>query len=151
MSLLTRRASPHLAIALCLSVLPLSARAADSLQPEIEVRQLPRSEFDVQQRGAVSIAYEMVIRNRSQEAITLREVTMKTVGRSPYVLKDAVVPFSERIEASQDATVTFSLWAYSRNSGQGAHPMVWVRGSAQFESEGRTFVTKFSRSFRVPD
>lgn len=151
MSLLTRRASRVLAIALCLSAVSVSAPAADSSQPEIEVRQLPRSEFDVEQRGAVSIAYEMVIRNPSQQAITLREVTMKTVGRSPYVLKNAAVPFTERIEASEDAKVTFSLWAYSRNSGQGAHAMVWVRGSAEFESEGRTFVTKFSQSFRIPD
>ncbi|MGZ8708735.1 MAG: hypothetical protein ACXW28_00805 [Thermoanaerobaculia bacterium] len=151
MFLLTRRTSHFLAIALCLSVVPVSAPAADLSQPEIEIRQLPRSEFDVQQRGAVSIAYEMVIRNRSQQAITLREVTMKRVGRSPYVLKNAVLPFTERIEASQDATVTFSLWAYSRNSGQGAHAMVWARGSAQFESDGRTYVTKFSQSFRVPD
>ena len=151
MHLLTRRTTRLQALAFVLSLVPFFASAADSSQPVIEVRQLPRSEFDVQQRGAVSIAYEMVIRNHSEQEITLREVTMKTVGRSPYTLKDAVVPFSERIEAGRDATVTFSLWAYPRNGGSAGHPTVWVRGSAQFESDGRTFVTKFADSFREPD
>ena len=148
---LTRRTVRRPAVAVLLFLVSVSAFAADPAEPAIEVRQLPRSEFDVQQRGAVSIAYEMVIRNTTQQAITLRELTMRTVGRSPYVLKDATLPFAESIGAGQDATVTFSLWAYPRNDGHSGRGTVWVRGSAQFERDGTTFVTKFASSFREPD
>jgi len=147
MSLPTQRASRFLAIALLVSFVPAFAAA----QPVIKVRQLPRSEFDVEQRGAVSIAFEMVVRNPSQQAITLQQVTMKTIGRSPYVLKDGSASFDERIEAGAEATVTFSLWAYPRTSGNAGRATVWVRGTAQFESDGGAFVTKFSDSFREPD
>jgi hypothetical protein len=76
---------------------------------------------------------------------------MKAVGRSPYVIKDGSVSLDQRIEAGAEATVTFSLWVYPRTGGQGGRAMVWVRGTAQFESDGRTFVTKFADSFREPD
>jgi hypothetical protein len=128
-----------------------SGTAADLPQPDIEVRQLPRSEFDVEQRGAVSIAYEMVVRNRSQQPITLRQVKMKTVGRSPYSLKDAAVSFNEHIEPGQTATVTFSLWAYPRSGRRAGPERVWVRGTAAFESDQGAFVIRFSQSFREPD
>ena len=139
-------------LAVILLVVPIFALAADSAQPVIDVRQLPRSEFDVEKHGAVSIAYEMVIRNPSQQAITLRQVTMKTAGRSPYTLEDETVPFSERIEAGAEATVTFSLWAHKRSGRRLGRETVWVRGTARFERDGgATFVRKFADSFREPD
>ena len=140
------RASGLLAV-----VLFAFASLADPAAPVLKVRQLPRSEFDVEQRGAVSIAYELVIRNPSQQPVTLRKLTMKTMGRSPYVLKDEAVTFDQVIEAGGEATVTFSLWAYRKTTERAPHATVWVRGYAHFESGGRTFVTKFADSFREPD
>jgi len=137
------------ALAVVLVLLPLSA-SADPVLPVIKITQLPRSEFDVERRGAVSIAYSMVIRNPSQQAVTLKQLSMKTIGRSPYTLQDEAVTFDERIEPGSETTVTFSLWAYRKSSVRNAHATVWVRGNASFESEGK-FVTKFSDSFREPD
>jgi hypothetical protein len=152
MFLLAGRTGRILAIVVLLSLTCVwaSAMAADPPRADIQVQQLPRSEFDIQQRGAVSVAYAMAIRNLSQEPITLRQVRMKTVGRSPYALKDGAVSFDERIEPGQEATVTFSLWAYPR-SGQRGSALVWVRGSASFEDAGGAFEVRFSRSFREPD
>jgi hypothetical protein len=127
------------------------ASIADPASPVLKVRQLPRSEFDVEQRGAVSIAYELVVRNPSQQAVTLRKLTMKTMGRSPYLLKDEAVTLDQVIEAGGEATVTFSMWAYRKSSERGPRATVWVRGNATFESDGRAFVTKFSDSFHEPD
>lgn len=137
-------------LAVVLVLLPLSA-SADSARPVIKITQLPRSEFDVERRGAVSIAYSVVIRNPSQQAVTLKKLSMKTVGRSPYTLQDEAVTFDERIEPGSEATVTFSLWASRKTTERAAHATVWVRGNAGFESDGQTFVTKFSDSFREPD
>ncbi len=138
------------ALAVVLVLLPLSV-FADSAKPVIKITQLPRSEFDVERRGAVSIAYSMVIRNPSQQAVTLKKLAMKTLGRSPYTLQDEAVTFDERIEPGSETTVTFSLWAYRKSNVHAAHATVWVRGNANFESDGGTFVTKFSDSFREPD
>jgi hypothetical protein len=149
MPVLTKRAS-HFVVLLAL-LLPLIASAGDSPEAVIRVRQLPRSEFDVEKRGAVSVAYEMIVRNPSQQAITLRQVTMKTAGRSPYTLEDEAVSFSERIEAGAEATVTFSLWAHKRSGRRAGRETVWVRGTARFETGGGTFVRKFADSFREPD
>lgn len=139
-----------IAVLLFLTCVCASVMAEDPPRADIQVQQLPRSEFDVQQRGAISVAYEMVIRNLSQESITLRQVRMKTVGRSPYALKDGVVAFDERIEAGQTATVAFSLWAYPR-SGHRRAELVWVRGSAAFEAAAGAFEVRFSQSFQEPD
>ena len=134
--------------AIVLLLLLALGSVADSTQPVISVKQLPRSEFDVERRGAVSIAYEMLIRNPSQQALTLRRITMKTVGRSPYTLKDEAVDLAERIEAGGEATVTFSMWANRKSERRAT---VWVRGTARFESDSGTFVRKFADSFREPD
>src|SRR5215831_7293069 len=50
-----------------------SSTALSTSEPEIRIEQLPASAFDVQQRGAVSIAYRMTVRNRSTEPITLQQ------------------------------------------------------------------------------
>jgi hypothetical protein len=138
-----------LAFAFVLSLATATAFA----QPSIDIKQLPRSEFDVQQRDFVSIAFEMTVRNPSEQAITLRRVTMKTVGRSPYVLKDDTVNVEQRIEAGGEATVTFSMWAQAKSgsSPKKSRGMVWVRGTAAFQSDGPERVTTFTDSFREPD
>ena len=65
-----------------------STPAAQAPVVDIQVEQLPDSGFAVQNRGAVSTAYQMSVRNRSNAAITLRKVEMRTVGRSPYLLRN---------------------------------------------------------------
>lgn len=141
-------------ITIALSLLGCATTAPDgeaAATPEIRIEQLPRSEFDIEQRGAVSIAYQMVVRNRSTEPITLREVTMKTVGRSPYALRNTPVSLNETVEPGGEATVTFSMWSDPREGRPATPQQVWVRGTARFKTATAEFATTFSQSFREPD
>ena len=116
--------------------------------PEIRITQLPPSEFEVQQQGADSIAYSMTVKNRSAEPITLKQIEMKTVGRSPYVLKTSPVPLDEKIDPGAEKVVPFSMWAYPNSTKAGE--MVWVQGTATFEGTKGSFKTPFAQSFRRP-
>ena len=127
-----------------------SPAVQDTAKPEIELAQLPSSEFTAEMRGAVSMAYQMTIRNPSAEVLTLHALEMKTVGRSPYVLRDDTLSFDQRILPGEEVSVVFEMWAYpepSRSTGK----QVWVRGTATFESPSGNFNTVFSRSFLQPD
>src|SRR5437667_566715 len=56
---------------------------------ELTIEQLPDAGFAAEDRGATSIAYQMTVQNRSGDPVTLRRIEMKTVGRSPYTLRNA--------------------------------------------------------------
>src|ERR671925_400872 len=77
---------------------------------EFQIVQLPDEGFAVEERGFVSVAYQMTVRNRSTERIALRRVEMKTVRSSPYRLRDESVALTESIEAGQEAVVVFTMW-----------------------------------------
>lgn len=142
-------------LTICLLLAPAlrcaSTTSATAGQPEIQISQLPRSEFDVEQRGAVSVAYQMVVRNKTSETIVLRQLTMKTMGRSPYSLRDEAVTFNETIASGGEATVTFSMWAIPREERAAGRQTVWVRGTAVFSKGTANLATTFSQSFSEPD
>lgn len=127
-----------------------SSTTVAPLGPELEVEQLPPSEFDVQQRGATSVAYRMTVRNRSTEPIRLRRVEMKAVGRSPYLLVNEPVTLDQTIEAGQESVVAFSMWAHPREGRSAAAKRVWLRGTAHFEAGTRTFQKVFEQTFMEP-
>ncbi len=138
-------------ILLSLSFGCASSATVSALEADIQVEQLPASEFVVENRGAVSIAYQMTVRNRSAVPITLRQLEMQAVGRSPYVLRNTPLPFNVAIDPGKEEVVTFSMWAYSRKQQSRRSEEVWVRGIASFESTAGSFRKAFSQSFRQPD
>lgn len=149
---LPARRGRSVAVVLAVAVLAGCASSVDEVATgvDIHMEQLPRSEFDVGSRGAISIAYLMTIRNRRSEPIALRSVNLKAVGRSPYLLRDTPAAFDAvTIPAGQESVVTLSMWAYPRGAKSS---QVWLRGFAQFESGGAsTFTVPIEQSFRAPD
>jgi hypothetical protein len=146
------RSVPIMVMSVLLSLFFGCASAPDASSPDVEllVQQFPASEFAVENRGAVSIAYGMTVRNRSAATITLRQLEMQAVGRSPYVLRDAKLPFEVVIEPGKEELVTFEMWAYPREQSRRSDE-VWVRGTVSFESTAGNFRKAFSQSFRQPD
>jgi len=117
---------------------------------ELRIEQLPDAGFAVEDRGAMSVAYQATVRNRSAETLTLRKIEMQTSGRSPYSLRDEPVTLNETIEPGKEAVVNFTMWSISKGKRTSAHEMVWVTGAAYFESGKGTLRQTFTQFFREP-
>jgi len=118
---------------------------------QLRIEQLPPSEFVIEERGAVSIAYQLEVRNPTDAAVTLRGLTMEAVGRSPYVLRSGAVSFNETIAAGETRTIPFSMWAYPHSEGTAkGGATVFVRGVAQFDTASGMLRKPFNLSFREP-
>jgi hypothetical protein len=146
-------ATPRLRV--CVLVVALAAGCASStaVNPpaaEIKIEQMPASEFVVKQQGAVSIAYQMTVRNRSAAPIKLRKLEMRTIGRSPYSLRDTPVTFDQTVEAGKEAVVTFEMWVDSQGGLSKPSEKVFVSGIAYFETANGPFQTSFTQSFSQP-
>lgn len=119
-------------------------------EPQLRFEQLPGSDIVVEQRGAISIAYQVMVHNPLPDPIRLTKLEMKTVGRSPYVLRDEQLPLNETIAPGKETPVVFSLWAIRRDKGATRVEKVWVQGTATFEGPNGTFQKAFSQSFEEP-
>lgn len=117
---------------------------------DLRIEQLPDAGFAVEDRGAVSVAYQMTVENRSTGAITLRRVEMRTAGRSPYTLRKEPATMNETIEPGQTAQVIFTMWSFSQEQRSAGREMVFVNGVAYFDSDQGSFEVPFSQSFREP-
>jgi hypothetical protein len=122
------------------------------LLPEVDLKieQLPDSGFAVEDRGAISVAYQMAVRNRSADVLTLRKVEMQTSGRSPYTLRNEPVTLNETIEPGKEVVATFTMWSYSREQRSDIRRIVWVSGVAYFDSTKGSVQKTFTQSFREP-
>lgn len=117
---------------------------------QLRLEQLPDAGFAVEKRGAVSVAYQMTVRNGTADAITLRKVEMKTSIRSPYTLRDEPAILSEVIEPGKEALVTFTMWSDSRGERSKSRSTVFVSGIAHFDSAKGSFQKPFTQYFREP-
>ncbi len=129
------------------SASPPDLNVADA---EIQIEQLPASDFVVKQGGAISIAYQITVRNRSAEELTLRQLEMRAVGRSPYVLRNTPVSFHETIAPGKETALPFEMWANVQEGRANPSDRVWVTGTAYFESAGGPRRKDFSQSFAQP-
>jgi hypothetical protein len=127
-----------------------TATTADRTKAVRRIEQLPDAGFAVEERGAVSIAYQMTVENRSSGVITLRKVEMGTGGRSPYTLRKEPATMNEIIEPRKTAQVIFTMWSVSRKQRSTVREMVFVNGVAYFDSEQGSFEVPFAQSFREP-
>ena len=127
-----------------------TSNVSDLPEVDLQIEQLPDSGFAVEDRGAVSIAYQISVRNRSTDVLTLRKVEMQTSGRSPYTLRNEPVTFNETIEPGKDVVTTFTMWSYSREQRSNIRRVVWVSGVAYFDSAKGNVKKVFTQSFREP-
>ncbi|HVR39710.1 MAG TPA: hypothetical protein VMU84_11490 [Thermoanaerobaculia bacterium] len=133
-------------------VIACATSSGTSAPPDIEIQiaQLPDAGFAVEDRGATSIAFQAMVRNRTADVITLRKVEMKTVGRSPYTLRDDPAVLQESIEPGKEAIAIFTMWSYASGERSKTRKVVWVSGTAYFESAKGGFQRTFTQSFREP-
>jgi len=119
------------------------------MKADLRIEQLPDAGFAVEDKGAVSIAYQMSVRNQSTAVITLRKIEMR-ISRGPYTLRKEPATMNEAIEPGAVGSVTFTMWSYPQAQRSSAREMVWVNGIAYFDSETGSFTIPFTQSFREP-
>ena len=117
---------------------------------ELQLQQLPDAGFAVEERGAVSIAYDLAVKNGLGEAVTLRKIEMHTIGESPYTLRDTAAEMNEIVPPGEEGHVTFTMWAYPREGRSSTKKAVWVSGVAWFDRSAGSFRKEFTLSFREP-
>jgi hypothetical protein len=123
---------------------------AGSQDVELQIEQLPDAGFAIEDHGAVSIAYQLSVHNRLEDAVTLRKIEMRTMGESPYTLRDAPAEVSETVAAGTESHVSFTLWGYPREQRTNSKKTVWVSGVAYFDRPAGPFRKEFTLSFREP-
>ncbi|HEV7241649.1 MAG TPA: hypothetical protein VGQ36_20625 [Thermoanaerobaculia bacterium] len=127
-----------------------TSSASAPVEADLRIEQLPDAGFAVEERGAVSIAYQLTVRNRSTDAITLRKIEMQTVRSSPYTLRKEPVPLNETIEPGQEGSVTFTMWSYPREQRSKVRGVVWASGIVYFDTAKGSVKKAFTQSFREP-
>lgn len=129
---------------LLLTVVSCSSMKSDSglgnakvklTRPEIALTQLsvvPSAARHVD--GGLPIQYRLRVANRAGEPITLKQVTLQTMGSGAYTVDPTSRPFAETIQPDQYTTVEFWVPAQAEDTIMGANGPVTVRAIAQFDS-----------------
>ena len=144
----------HFAAAVSVLFLLLSgcASSSDTGSPtlDLQIEQMPDAGLSVEDRGFLSVAYQMTVRNRSTDPITLSSIEMKTIRNSRYTLRNESVALTETIEAGQEAVVTFGMWKTPGETRSTMRELVWVSGVVAFHNAKGNFKRPFTQSFREP-
>lgn len=120
------------------------------LAVDLQLEQLPDAGFAVEDRGAVSIAYQMSMRNRRSGPSTLRKVELQVLSGGSYTLRNAPAALNETIEPAAEAMVTFTMWGHPRERRAETRKVMWVSGIAHFDSAEGNLRKEFTLSFREP-
>jgi hypothetical protein len=108
----------------------------DVARPDIRIMQLssvPAAARHVE--GNLPVHYKMRVSNRSAEPITLKQVSVQSMGYGAYIVDTTSRPFKTRIEPDQFQEVEF--WVPARvdeASIVGANGPVTLRATLQFDS-----------------
>ncbi|HUP48652.1 MAG TPA: hypothetical protein VNA04_07665 [Thermoanaerobaculia bacterium] len=111
------------------------------VKPEIEIAQIssvPPAARHVQ--GGVPVQYAVRVGNRSRGTITLKSVTVVSMGVGAYDVESTSRPFSAKIEPDQYEVVQFWVPAYvNLSTVMGANGPVTLRAVFRFDSPDGQF------------
>ena len=106
------------------------------ISPDIAISQIssvPRAAEHV--GGGLPVRYRVRVMNRSAEEITLKRVTMQSVGVGAYTVPQTSQPFDKKVAPDAFESVEFWVPAYVEyNTTMGANGPVSVRLTLQFDS-----------------
>ncbi|HEX7154705.1 MAG TPA: hypothetical protein VF618_24680 [Thermoanaerobaculia bacterium] len=114
----------------------LGAAKVNLIKPEMQLWQT--SSVPVAARhttGGLPIQYRLRISNRAAETITLKRVTIRSIGQGAYDVGPSSQPFSVKVEPDQFQEVSFWSPANIQSASLvGANGPVTVRVEAHFDS-----------------
>jgi hypothetical protein len=110
-------------------------------EPEVNLIQLSRvAEGTQYDTGPVSAHYAVEVKNTLAEPVSLRRVSLQSIGGGAYTLPAYSQGFNETIAAGVTKRVSFWAPAYvSTETVSGANGPVTLRGTLEFEAAGRKF------------
>jgi hypothetical protein len=110
-------------------------------EPEVAIIQVSRvAEGTQYDTGPISTQYAVEVKNTLAAPVQLRRVSVQSIGGGSYTLPAHSQGFDETIEPGATKRVTFWAPAYvAMQTVAGANGPVTVRGTIEFESEGKKF------------
>jgi hypothetical protein len=112
-----------------------SPSTSSSGRTEIEIVQLTSMAGAARHTsGGMPVQYRMRVTNRGDQPITLRRVTLQSIGLGAYSIPNASRPFNVAIEPAQHADVEFWVPTTIQDSVAGANGPVTLRAVAVFDS-----------------
>lgn len=110
-------------------------------EPDVDLIQLSRvAEGTQYDTGPVSAHYAVEVKNTLAEPVTLRRVSLQSIGGGSYTLPAYSQGFNETIEPGVTKRVSFWAPAYvATQTVSGANGPVTLRGTLEFEAAGRKF------------
>ena len=110
-------------------------------EPDVAIIQLSRvAEGTQHDTGPISTQYAVEVKNTLAAPVQLRRVSVQSIGGGSYTLPPYSQGFNETIAPGTTKRVTFWAPAYvAVQTVAGANGPVTVRGTIEFESEGKKF------------
>ena len=94
--------------------------------------------------GPVSMQYEVMVTNSSDQPLTLQRIELRTVGPGAYTLRNESTPVHLAIPPGGEVSKTISAWGYARGGNLSAAEPVTLRAIAYFDAPGGSFIRMVS-------
>jgi hypothetical protein len=124
----------------------MSAEAVQLAKPGIRIVQtsgLPTAARHVD--GAISVSYAVRVENNATDTITLRRVTVQSVGDGAYYVGPSSTPFQVAVAPQKHGDVSFWAPARAGDTMIGANGPVTLRVTCEFESAKGRFIEVVTR------
>lgn len=111
------------------------------IEPEIQISQISSVPAVAQHAGgALPIRYRLRVMNRSAEEITLKRVTLMSIGEGAYTVRQTSQPFDKKVVPEAFEVMDFWVPAFVEyNTTLGSNGPVTLRLTLQFDSPVGTF------------
>jgi hypothetical protein len=97
-------------------------------------------------RGPVNVAYDLAIRNPTNEQYTLSRLDIRSIDAGAYRIRTGSQPMRQRVNPNGVTSVHLSTWAQSTGGFISSGEPVSVRVIAQFDGPGGRFQKVFTQT-----
>jgi hypothetical protein len=97
-------------------------------------------------RGPVNVAYDLAIKNPTNEQYTLSRLDIRSIGPGAYRIRTGSQPMRQRVNPNGVTSVHLSTWAQSTGGFISSGEPVSVRVIAQFDGPGGRFQKVFTQT-----
>ena len=133
------------AILLLLTLTGCSSGAGSAQTPAVSLQIEQRNQSEVLHfAGPISLQYDVLVSNSSDQPLTLRRIELRTIGSGAYSLRNESTPMNLAIPPGGEVSKTISAWGYARGGNLAAEEPVTLRAIAYFEAPSGSFVRMVS-------
>jgi hypothetical protein len=109
-----------------------SSDAATENAPEVSLVQTYSSADTMYMRGPITLGYQLIIENKTNQALRLTRLDLQTVGAGAYSMHTGASPMNQPVGANGTTNVKVSAWGQARGGFLTADEPVNIRGLAYF-------------------